>query len=212
MITKPKDKMKEKENKTKKQGGDRPQVGSGPSYSDSPSDNVNSSIASSPTDTVRTSKNPAAKIVKNLMPILSNIKKFKNNDFRIDYSRGWKGTLIGLRQLLKLRYYGGSNYANYKTSKGILSLRLSDHNANGNNFMSNNINISVFVALIEYPHVFSEVEYTEYKITQETYNKASSRVVFDIITAVERALNGEEFEMSAEIAEKMHVGALPGRF
>ena len=118
--------MKEKENKTKKQGGDRPQVGSGPSYSDSPSDNVNSSIASSPTDTVRTSKNPAAKIVKNLMPILSNIKKFKNNDFRIDYSRGWKGTLIGLRQLLKLRYYGGSNYANYKTSKGILSLRLSD--------------------------------------------------------------------------------------
>lgn len=123
--------MKEKENKTKKQGGDRPQVGSGPSYSDSPSDNVNSSIASSPTDTVRTSKNPAAKIVKNLMPILS---------------------------------------------------------------------------------IFSEVEYTEYKITQETYNKAPSRVVFDIITAVERALNGEEFEMSAEIAEKMHVGALPGRF
>ena len=47
----------------------RPQVGSGPTYSDSPSDNDNSSITSSPTDTLRTSKNPSAKIIKNLTPI-----------------------------------------------------------------------------------------------------------------------------------------------
>ena len=47
----------------------RPQVGSGPSNSDSPSDNANSSITSSPTDTLRTSKNPDAKIIKNLTPI-----------------------------------------------------------------------------------------------------------------------------------------------
>ena len=47
----------------------RPQVGSGPTYSDSPSDNANSSITSSPTDTLRTSKNSDAKIIKNLKPI-----------------------------------------------------------------------------------------------------------------------------------------------
>ena len=42
----------------------RPQVGSGPTYSDSPSDNDNSSITSNPTDTLRTSKNSDAKIIK----------------------------------------------------------------------------------------------------------------------------------------------------
>ena len=61
-------------------------LGSGPSNSDSPSDNVNSSITSSPTDTLRASKNSGAKVIKNLIPILSNIKKFKNNDFCINYS------------------------------------------------------------------------------------------------------------------------------
>ena len=66
----------------------RPQVGSGPSNSDSPSDNANSSITSSPTDTLRTSKNPCAKIIKNLTPILSKIRKFKNNDFVLNYSKG----------------------------------------------------------------------------------------------------------------------------
>ena len=78
--------MKKQENKTKKGVENRPQVGSGPSNSDSPSDNVNSSITSSPTDTLRASKNSGAKVIKNLIPILSNIKKFKNNDFCINYS------------------------------------------------------------------------------------------------------------------------------
>jgi hypothetical protein len=36
-----------------------------PSYWDSPSDNANTSITSSPTETIRTSKNPTAKIIKN---------------------------------------------------------------------------------------------------------------------------------------------------
>jgi len=35
-----------------------------PSYWDSPSDNANTSITSSPTETIRTSKNPTAKIIK----------------------------------------------------------------------------------------------------------------------------------------------------
>ena len=59
--------ISENDNKSKK---NRPQMGSGPSNSDFPSDNVNSSITSSPTDTARASKNSAAKLIKNLIPIL----------------------------------------------------------------------------------------------------------------------------------------------
>jgi hypothetical protein len=198
--------MKDQENETNKLTGNRPQMGSGPTYSDSPSDNVNSSIASSPTDTVRTSKNPAAKVIKKSTPILSNIKKFKNNDFHIEYSKGWNRTLIGLRQLLKIRYYGSSNYANYDTPRGVLAFRLSGHNANGNNYSPENVNISVFVALFEYEHIKTSVKYTEYKITEETYNNNPQKVVIEIINAVERALNGEMFEMSKDIAEKTVYG------
>ena len=52
--------------KTKQPEKNHPQVGSGPTYSNSPSDNVISPIASSPTDTLRTSGKPAAKIINNL--------------------------------------------------------------------------------------------------------------------------------------------------
>jgi hypothetical protein len=164
----------------------RPQMGSGPSYSDSPSDNVNSSITSSPTDTLRTSKNSAAKIIKNLTPLLSKIRKFKNGDFSINYSKGWNGVLVGLRKLLQLDYEGGSNYAN------------------GNNFNPENINMSVFVALIEYPNIPSKIEYTEFRIAQETYDKMPKDVVYAIVKATEQALNGEAFTINTDIAEIIH--------
>lgn len=177
-------------------------VGSGPTYSDSPSDNANSSITSSPTDTLRTSKNPAAKIIKDLTPIKSKIQKFKNGDFNIDYSNGWNGTLTGLRKLLQLKYRGNSNYADYETPNGVLSLRLSGHNANGNNFSPNHINISVFVALFDYEHIRTNVKYTEFKIPEKTYNNNPQKVIYEIVIATERALNGEDFFMDKNIAEK----------
>ena len=175
---------------------------SGPTYSDSPSDNANSSITSSPTDTLRTSKNPTAKIIKNITPILNKIQKFKNNDFSINYRNGWNGALIGIRKLLQLNYSGGSNYANYETPKGILSLRLSGHNANGNNFNAEHINISVFVALFEYPHIPSDSDYKEFKISQEKYNSNPLKVVREIIVATEKALLGGIFIMDKNIAEE----------
>lgn len=177
-------------------------LGSGPSNSDSPSDNVNSSITSSPTDTLRASKNSGAKIIKNLIPILAKIRKFKNNDYYIDYTKGWNGVLVGLRKLLQLDYAGGSNYANYETPKGVLCLRLADHNANGNNFNSEHTNISVFVALVEYPHIPSEIEYTEFKIAQETFDKDPKGVVSEILNATENALKGDVFTMDTNIAEE----------
>ena len=180
----------------------RPQVGSGPTYSDSPSDNVNSSITSSPTDTLRTLKNSGAKVIKNLTPIKVKIKKKKNNDFSIDFSKGWNGVLVGLRKLLQLNYRGGSNYANYDTPQGVLSFRLSGHNANGNNFSPDNVNISVFVALYEYEHIKTGVRYVEFKIAEEIYSKNPQKVVYEIVTAFERALDGDAFEINKEIAEK----------
>lgn len=147
-------------------------------------------------------KNSAAKIIKNLSPIKAKIKKFKNGDFNIDYSSGWNGALLGIRKILQLNYRGSSNYAYYDTARGVLSLRLSGHNANGNNFSPENINISIFVALFEYEHIETSIKYTEFRITEETYNTNPQKVVFEIITAVEGALNGDLFELNNEIAEK----------
>jgi len=194
--------MSETENKTRKETQNRPQMGSGPTYSDSPSDNVNSSITSSPTDTLRTSKNSAAKITKNLTPVFAKIRKFKNNDYKIDYSIGWNGTLRCVKKILQLDYRGGSYYKDYETPKGVLSLRISGHNANGNNFSPENINISVYVTLFEYEHIRTNVKYTEFRITEDTYNKDPQKVAHEIVDAVERALNGDEFEIDNEIADK----------
>lgn len=188
--------------KTKQPGKNHPQMGSGPTYSDSPSDNVISPIASSPTDTLRTSGKPAAKIINNLTPVLSKIQKFKNGDFSINYDKGWNGALVGIRKLLQLNYAGNSNYANYETPNGIFSLRISGHNANGNNFSPDHINISVFVALFEYPHIPSESDYTEYKITPETYDSNPKKVVCEIINATEMALEGGVFTINKDIAEE----------
>ena len=191
---------KKTENKGNKKN--RPRLGSGPTYSDSPSDNVNSSITSSPTDTLRASKNSAAKVIKKSTPIIAKIKKIKNNDFHIDYCNGWNGVLVGLRKLLQLQYRGNSNYADYSTPNSVFSLRLSGHNANGNNFSPENVNISVYVALFEYPHIPSRVEYTEFRISQSTFNENPKGVVFEIVSATEKALMGELFEMDKDIAEK----------
>jgi hypothetical protein len=188
--------------KTKQPGKNHPQVGSGPTYSDSPSDNVIPPIASSPTDTLRTLGKPTAKIINNLTPVLSKIKKFKNGDFSINYDKGWNEALIGIRKLLQLNYAGNSNYANYETPNGIFSLRISGHNANGNNFSPEHINISVFVALFEYPHIPSESDYTEFKITPETYDSNPKKVVCEIINATEMALEGGVFTINKDIAEE----------
>ena len=104
--------------------------------------------------------------------------------------------------MLQLNYRGGSNYANYATPQGVLSFRLSGHNANGNNFSPDNVNISVFVALYEYEHIKTSVRYVEFKIPKETYSKEPQKVVYEIVTAFEQTLNGDDFEINKEIAEK----------
>ena len=66
--------------------------------------------------------------------------------------------------------------------------------------------MSVFVALFEYEHIKTSVRYTDFKIKEETYNKDPEKVVHEIVDAVERALNGDVFELDNDIAEKKHYG------
>lgn len=173
---------------------------SAPSYSEIPSGDVHPSILGSATDTAQTSKDADANIANVTKGAKNNIKKFLNNDFPIDYNGGYKTVVIGLRQLLKLRYKGGSNYAKYQTPNGIFSFRLSDHNANGNNFENNEINISVYVAYHEYDVPESEVKYTEYKITPQLFENEPQYVVQAIVKGISKALNGESFSLDDTIA------------
>lgn len=93
---------------------------------------------------------------------------------------------------------------NYNTPSVILSLRISGHNANGNNFNAKHINVSVFVALFEYPHIPSEVEYMEYKIEPSIYNSDPKGVCYSLINAVEDALEGKNFDLDDKIAHKTY--------
>ena len=68
-------------NESKQPEKNHPQVGSGPTYSDSPSDNVISPITSSPPDTLRTSGKPTAKIINNLTTL--NTKSLQKYTTRI---------------------------------------------------------------------------------------------------------------------------------
>ena len=173
---------------------------SAPSYSEIPSGDVHPSILGSATDTAQTSKDADANIANVTKGAKNNIRKFLNNDFPINYSGGFRTVVVGLRQLLKLRYKGGSNYAKYQTPNGIFSFRLSDHNANGNNFENSEINISVYVAYHEYDVPESEVKYTEYKITPQLFENNPQSVVSAIVNGISKALNGESFSLDDSIA------------
>ena len=173
---------------------------SAPSYSEIPSGDVHPSILGGATDTAQTSKDADANIANVTKGAKNNIRKFLNNDFPINYSGGFRTVVVGLRQLLKLRYKGGSNYAKYQTPNGIFSFRLSDHNANGNNFENSEINISVYVAYHEYDVPESEVKYTEYKITPQLFENNPQSVVSAIVNGISKALNGESFSLDDSIA------------
>ena len=150
---------------------------SAPSYSETSSGDVHSNILGSATDTAQASRNAPTNIENITQSTKNNIKKYLNGDFQINYSKGFKGVVIGLRQLLRLRYKGGSNYAQYLTPNGIFSFRLSDHNANGNNFKDKEINVSVYVAYRQYNTPKSNIEYTEFKISPHAFSENPSIVV-----------------------------------
>ena len=98
---------------------------------------------------------------------------------------------------------GATDYGVYNTPNGRFAFRLADHNANPNNFLQDDakINISVYVAFREFDVPESEIEYKEYKILPEIYNKDKKKVIVSIINAVSDTLNGKDFVLDKSIAE-----------
>ena len=80
-----------------------PHEESASSYSEPPSDDVHPNILGSATDTAQASKRGINKYRKYNK---KSQKQYLNADFQINYNKGFMGVVIGLRQLLKLRYKG----------------------------------------------------------------------------------------------------------
>lgn len=175
---------------------------SAPSYSENSSGDVQSSSLSSATDTLQTSRIADAKVINVTQSAKRNIQSYRDGDFKIDYTKGYNAVIIRLRKLLRLSYEGGSNYAKYTTPKGVFSFRLSDHNANGNNFKLNEINVSVYVAFHEYNVPESKIKYKEFKILPKTFNNNPKDVAEAIIYGVENAINGNAFTIDKKLPKK----------
>ena len=114
------------------------------------SSDVIRSILSNPTDTLQALNESklGAKIQNTTQSAKNKLKKFNNGDFSIRYNGTFAQVRQDLRKLLALSLQGRSDYAVYDTPNGRLAFRLTDHNANGNNFEQDeaDINISVYVA------------------------------------------------------------------
>ena len=163
------------------------------------------SILSNPTDTLQAlnESDLSAKIRNTTQSAKNKLKKFFNGDFTINYNGTFAQIRQGLRKLLSLNLEGRSDYAVYDTPNGKMAFRLTDHNANGNNFIQDDaeINISVYVAFNEYENVDTDVHYKEYKIRPEVFNSKRVECINAIINAVNNALNGNEFEIDSSLAQ-----------
>lgn len=161
-------------------------------------------ILSNPTDTLQTFNEAIANVRNNTQSAINKIRKFNNNDIKIDYNQNYNKIRVDLRKLFAMNMIGKTDYVVYETPKGKVALRLGEHNAKGDNFKQDNadINISIYIAFHEYEVEPSEVVFTEYKILPETFESNKESVIKAIIKAVDKILKGNDFEISSDIAEK----------
>ena len=146
------------------------------------SSDVIRSILSNPTDTLQALNESKldAKIQNTTQSVKNKLKKFNNGDFHIRYNGTFAQVRQDLRKLLSLSLQGRSDYAVYDTPNGRLAFRLTDHNANGNNFEQDeaDLNLSVYVAFEEFDHVECSIHYKEYRIALDVFeaNRETSSV------------------------------------
>ena len=114
----------------------------------------------SPTATLSVSSD-LTKLDNKTQKIKKNIRKFKNGDAHIETNSGIKTTLNDLRKFFGMNYKGNSNYVTFNTPYGIMTLRIAEHNAKGDNFARDN------AAMNEYEHHESSVPFDEYQISEE---------------------------------------------
>ena len=146
----------------------------------------------------------AAKINKNTHSAKNNIKKYKNGDFmsgRMDISTLDKA-FSTMGRLFAMRSKGGSRYTMLRTDKGeTIAVRLSDHKANGNNFLQDNAdgNLSIVIERNVYDEKKSNVEYTEATIPISVFKERPREVVSSIVNGVDSLLKGEVFSIPESI-------------
>lgn len=160
---------------------------------------------SNPTDTLQALNESklGAKIQNTTQSAKNKLKKFNNGDFSIRYNGTFAQVRQDLRKLLALSLQGRSDYAVYDTPNGRLAFRLTDHNANGNNFEQDeaDINLSVYVAFEEFDHVECSIRYKEYRIASDVFEANRETCINAIINGVYNALEGKEFEIDNSIAQ-----------
>lgn len=179
----------------------------GPSLSDIFSSDVLHSILSSPTDTLQALNEAidATKVRNKTESTKTKIKNFLNGDFKINFNGSFEALKRDLRKLFSMNRFGGTDYAVYEIPTGRMAFRLSDHNANGNKFEQDEteVNISVFVAFKEYNVPESKIPFTEFKIKPEIFESKRENVIRAIIIAVQNALNGDDFDIPEEFADRV---------
>ena len=183
----------------------------GPALSDTFSSNVLHSILSSPTDTLQALNEALddAKIQNNTQSTKNKLTKFyyicrSNGDFKINYNAPYENIRRELRRLFSMGRQGATDYAIYDIPNGRMAFRLADHNANGNNFEQDeaDVNISVYVEIKKFDVPESSIPFTEWKITEERFNNNREGVIRAIVDGVSNALNGNEFSLPNEFAER----------
>lgn len=166
----------------------------GQSGADTRSGSVGRSASHSPAATLSVSFD-AAKVRNFTQKAKRNIKNFLNGDNKIS-SEGHVNQVLGnLRRFFGMSYAGNSNYVVYDTPAGRLAFRLANHNARGDNFKRDNAqkNISVYVALEDYEQPGSSIPFTEYRISQEDFERHKDEFISSLVESVGNALNTGEF-------------------
>lgn len=118
--------------------------------------------------------------------VKQKIRRFKNGDIPID-----KGTISAalskLRYVFSLKYKGRSAYGPITTPRGIMGLRLSDHNAAGDNFEydEGDFFVSIFIEGTIYPHVPTRIPYREFYFPNAVFEQdkmAVAQAIADIVS------------------------------
>ncbi|MFI3268161.1 MAG: hypothetical protein R3Y51_05535 [Rikenellaceae bacterium] len=156
----------------------------------------NASVSNVNSTKVQNKINKAKQNIENSLKRINNIGIA--NNFR---------TLSVLADILGMDSRKGSKYAQYTTPKGTVTIRLSDHKANGNNFNQNQSdnNLSIVIEKHYTTQPSSNVPYTEfiYPIAKNTNEYRS--IIKSILNGVSSVLDGNEYIDESGKAQKIEV-------
>ena len=139
------------------------------------------------------------------------IAKFRNGDKGVR-TGNLPDTLRDLGKIFKLKYAGRSRYATYEARIGNIVLRLSDHNAYGENFLEHEPNakqyVSVYIDRVTYPEMPTPVAYEEIRYPLAVFESKPDAVVSSIVDGVSDVLDGKPYNIDPSLGEKKEYAPL----